>query len=65
MNILGLLGSKGVRTNVFKYSDILDTSNDQVPKEFDARNYWKNCKSIGTVRDQGNCGSCWVSVLPK
>jgi len=36
----------------------LDVSD--VPKEFDSRTNWPNCKSIVTVRDQGNCGSCWA-----
>lgn len=30
------------------------------PDSFDARQQWPNCKSIGTIRDQANCGSCWA-----
>ena len=32
-----------------------------VPDTFDARTQWSNCPTIGEIRDQGSCGSCWVS----
>ena len=32
-----------------------------LPATFDARDQWKNCPTIQEVRDQGSCGSCWVS----
>ena len=31
-----------------------------LPSSFDARQKWPVCKSIGEIRDQSNCGSCWV-----
>ena len=31
-----------------------------VSESFDARVTWSECPSIGEIRDQGNCGSCWV-----
>lgn len=34
-----------------------------IPKSFDARTRWPNCPSIGEIRDQGSCGSCWVTQL--
>lgn len=33
---------------------------DFLPKSYDAREHYKKCKSIGLIRDQSNCGSCWV-----
>jgi len=30
------------------------------PASFDARTAWPNCPSIGEVRDQAACGSCWA-----
>ena len=35
-----------------------------IPESFDAREKWPQCTSIGEIRDQGSCGSCWVSMLP-
>ena len=34
---------------------------EDIPDTFDARTQWPNCPSIGDIRDQGSCGSCWVS----
>ena len=31
-----------------------------IPESFDAREHWSHCTSIGTIRDQSNCGSCWA-----
>ncbi|KAH8397770.1 hypothetical protein KR222_000881, partial [Zaprionus bogoriensis] len=31
-----------------------------LPEEFDARTAWPNCPTIGEIRDQGSCGSCWA-----
>jgi len=31
-----------------------------VPDEFDARKQWPQCPSIGRIRDQSECGSCWA-----
>lgn len=33
----------------------------ELPTEFDARTKWPSCPSISDIRDQGACGSCWVS----
>ena len=34
-----------------------------VPESFDARVTWSECPTIGEIRDQGNCGSCWVRTI--
>jgi len=34
---------------------------DNLPDSFDARERWSQCSStIGYIRDQGHCGSCWA-----
>jgi len=33
---------------------------ESLPTNFDSRTTWPNCPSIGEVRDQGSCGSCWA-----
>ena len=35
---------------------------DNLPDEFDSRTEWPECPSIGEVRDQGACGSCYVRI---
>ncbi|EYC39726.1 hypothetical protein Y032_0643g1064 [Ancylostoma ceylanicum] len=32
----------------------------EIPERFDARERWPECTSIGFIRDQSNCGSCWA-----
>ena len=36
---------------------------EDVPDTFDARMQWPNCLSIGDIRDQSACGSCWVMFV--
>ncbi|XP_072175458.1 cathepsin B-like [Diadema setosum] len=31
-----------------------------LPTNFDAREQWPKCTTIGDIRDQGACGSCWA-----
>lgn len=42
---------------------VKDDIAEDIPDSFDARTVWPACPSIGEVRDQGSCGSCWVSDL--
>jgi hypothetical protein len=38
----------------------IDADNVTIPREFDARKNWPSCISIGTLRNQGNCGACYA-----
>lgn len=65
-----LLGSKGVQipnaenAKLYKTNDpAYDEFHGRIPREFDARKKWRYCNTISQVRDQGMCGSCWVSFL--
>lgn len=40
-----------------------DLEGVEVPDSFDARQQWPDCPTIREIRDQGSCGSCWVSGL--
>lgn len=40
--------------------DLYVNSVDELPEEFDSRKQWPNCPTIGEIRDQGSCGSCWA-----
>jgi cathepsin B len=31
-----------------------------IPDTFDSRQQWPKCQSIGTIRNQAECGSCWA-----
>ncbi|XP_064459556.1 cathepsin B-like [Ornithodoros turicata] len=37
-----------------------DVDPDDLPDSFDARQKWSHCHSIGVIRDQASCGSCWA-----
>lgn len=47
---------------IHKKEDPLYVDDDQIPSTFDSRKQWKNCSTIGDIPNQGNCGSCWVSL---
>lgn len=32
----------------------------QLPDNYDARTMYPHCTTISSIRDQSNCGSCWV-----
>lgn len=62
--ILDLLGSRGVGATSEMNSSYktYDPEYDiMIPLKFDARKQWLRCQTIGAVRDQGHCGSSWVS----
>ncbi|XP_027849692.2 cathepsin B-like cysteine proteinase 5 [Aphis gossypii] len=64
---LKLLGSKRLQIPNKIYSKMYKIDDEaynrlpnKIPSYFDAREKWKHCSTIGKVRDQGHCGSCWA-----
>lgn len=47
--------NKKFRPKSYVYHQLKD-----IPESFDAREQWPECPIIGQIRDQSNCGSCWV-----
>jgi len=47
---------KSVQPPEAKFGYLAQATN--IPSSFDATTEWPNC--IGTIRDQGQCGSCWA-----
>ena len=56
--ICGLKLQDGLR-DILRFKSYEDPVRD-MPAEFDARKEWPHCPSIGEIRDQGSCGSCWA-----
>ncbi|CAM6095361.1 unnamed protein product [Calypogeia fissa] len=55
------LGAEAEEVPVVKRIDKKNKKQDvTLPASFDAREEWARCKSIGTILDQGHCGSCWA-----
>jgi len=51
----------GVREWDRKLPEKKITPLEAIPDEFDSRTNWPNCPSLRDIRDQADCGSCWVS----
>lgn len=56
---LGVL-NEDVKASDYLYNEAKKYLEAELPDSFDAREKWSNCSTIGEIRDQGSCGSCWV-----
>jgi len=61
-NYMGAEAIKGQMGSILgmKLKKTVNTVASNIPTEFDARTAWPKCESIGEIRDQSNCGSCWA-----
>ncbi|VEN58285.1 unnamed protein product [Callosobruchus maculatus] len=55
-----LLGAKTMKVRSGLKTIHHEDNGEDLPKEFDARKHWSNCKSIGVIPDQSGCSSCWA-----
>lgn len=61
-----LMGVLPRNDNAFRFAplkEVVNDANGDLPERFDARERWPECSSLlDTIKDQSNCGSCWVSI---
>lgn len=57
---MGSLFNPGGSMLPTKSSHLSSMQKAALPSEFDARKAWPDCPTIGEIRDQGTCGSCWA-----
>jgi len=57
--VKGLLGVHP-DNHMYRLPEIEHQLVEDIPESFDSREQWPNCPSIGEIRDQGSCGSCWA-----
>ncbi|KRZ07605.1 Cathepsin B-like cysteine proteinase 6 [Trichinella zimbabwensis] len=59
--MMGVRRSSKLETNSIPLPVIsYDHIDMEIPAEFDSRKQWPYCPTIGEIRDQSNCGSCWA-----
>jgi len=60
MGVDAIKGQMGSFLGGKKLAKTVKTVAAKIPDTFDARTAWPACESIGEIRDQANCGSCWA-----
>ncbi|KAG5490474.1 hypothetical protein JKF63_00594 [Porcisia hertigi] len=57
-SLMGVLSTEtsAVSPRIFSNEEL----QEDLPESFDAAEHWPQCPTIGEIRDQSSCGSCWA-----
>jgi len=66
---MGVWPRNGYASRLAPVKEVADEdggANEALAETFDARERWPECSSLlDAIKDQSNCGSCWVSTKTK
>lgn len=60
---MGVLPRNKLKTNYTYLENELAINQKRLPEKYDVLSKWSECASVVSIRDQSNCGSCWVCIL--
>lgn len=60
---MGVLPRNKLKENLTYLENELAINRIPLPKYYDVQLKWSKCASVVSIRDQSNCGSCWVCIL--
>lgn len=60
---MGVLPRNKLKENPTYLKNELTINRKPLPEKYDILLKWSECVSVVTIRDQSNCGSCWVCIL--
>lgn len=60
---MGVLPKNKLNQNLTYLENELDINRISLPENYDVQLKWSECASVISIRDQSNCGSCWVCIL--
>lgn len=60
--LMGVLPLNKLQEQDILLTNELSIKQETLPNSYDVTLKWPECKSIVSIRDQSNCGSCWVPI---
>ncbi|XP_025415918.1 cathepsin B-like cysteine proteinase 4 [Sipha flava] len=58
--LMGVLPLNKLQTQDILLTKKLSVAREPLPNSYDVTLKWPECKSVISIRDQSNCGSCWA-----